>query len=121
MMEAERRIGRGLSAAGGVSPDARPRFCGRFLVPAWGSHFWSEQAGIGALAIPCCRVARRSSKRLDVESSEGRRYVDFAIRELAQRFDAFGVRREESRGEAFRRRRCFAGLPSRGHGQLSVN
>jgi chemotaxis protein CheD len=59
-----------------------------------------KPGGIGALChpmLPRCpdKVARSSNVK------NSRRYVDFAIRELALRFDAYGIRRESVKVKLF--------------------
>lgn len=59
-----------------------------------GVAFWSARLGVGALChgvLPRCPVPRPAG----FADSEGRRYVDFSIRYLAQQFDALGARRQE--------------------------
>jgi len=56
--------------------------------------FWSAGAGAGAL---CHALLPRCPKnvRADVSVAMGRRYVDFAICDLARQFDRLGVPRSE--------------------------
>ena len=59
-----------------------------------GIAFRAPRLGLGALChpmLPCC-PARQAAP---LTHSAGRRYVDFAIRDLARQFDALGARREE--------------------------
>lgn len=59
-----------------------------------GITFWSARLGAGALChgvLPRCPQDRPPGFDL----SEGRRYVDFSIRYLAQQFDALGACRQE--------------------------
>jgi chemotaxis protein CheD len=59
-----------------------------------GVTFWHRRLGIGALChpmLPCHPGEARG--RLSLEAA--RRYVDFAIRDLATQFDALGARRQE--------------------------
>ena len=59
-----------------------------------GIAFWVPRLGLGALCHP---MLPRCPSKLGVplSRSAGRRYVDFAIRDLARQFDALGVRRNE--------------------------
>jgi chemotaxis protein CheD len=62
--------------------------------------FWSERMGIGALChpmLPLCPPHLASMHTLAV----GRRFVDFAIRDLALQFDALGVHRNEVQVKLF--------------------
>jgi chemotaxis protein CheD len=59
-----------------------------------GIAFWAPRLGLGALCHPM--LPRCPAKPGVVLSrSAGRRYVDFAIRDLARQFDALGARRDE--------------------------
>ena len=56
-----------------------------------------SRAALGMLArsaIPCCRTAR-SQTAVHSNPLTARRYVDFAIRDIAQQFDNLGVNRDE--------------------------
>lgn len=59
-----------------------------------GVSFWSRRMGIGAL---CHAMLPRCPEDLlrDVRPEVGYRYVDFAIRDLARKFDALGAHRSE--------------------------
>jgi chemotaxis protein CheD len=62
--------------------------------------FWSARLGVGALThsqLP------RSPQKLGVDLSlaEGRRYVDFAILDIARRFDELGVPRADVQVKVF--------------------
>ena len=59
-----------------------------------GIAFWVPRLGLGALCHP---MLPRTPARLAVSltRSAGRRYVDFAIRDLARQFDALGASRGE--------------------------
>lgn len=61
-----------------------------------GITFWVSRLGIGAL---CHGVLPRSPR--NVPAAEGYRYVDFAICDLARRFDALGAGRSEVEVKAF--------------------
>ena len=59
-----------------------------------GIAFRIPRLGVGALCHPMLpRYPAKSA--LPLSRSAGRRYVDFAIRDLARQFDALGARREE--------------------------
>lgn len=61
-----------------------------------GVTFWSKRLGAGAL---CHGVLPRCPKQ--VQGQEAYRYVDFAIRDLARRFDAMGALRRELQVKVF--------------------
>ncbi len=59
-----------------------------------GIAFWAPRLGLGALCHPM--LPRFPAKQaLTTTRSAGRRYVDYAIRDLARQFDALGARRDE--------------------------
>ena len=65
-----------------------------------GATFWSARLGIGALChaqLP--RIPRKRAAGMMV--TEGRRFVDFAIRDLARQFDELGARRTETQVKLF--------------------
>lgn len=65
-----------------------------------GVTFWHEGLEIGALChpmLPCHPIAVRG--RIDVEAA--RRYVDFAIRDLATQFDRMGAQRPDIQVKLF--------------------
>jgi chemotaxis protein CheD len=65
-----------------------------------GVSFWSRKMGIGALChamLPRCPEEALKDMRPEV----GYRYVDFAIRDLARKFDAFGAQRSEVQVKLF--------------------
>ena len=71
----------------------KPAIIRTILGSCVGVSFWSVRLGVGALThsqLPRC-PANSSS----VNVAAGRRYVDFAIRDVARRFDELGVRRAE--------------------------
>ncbi len=75
---------------------AEPAILKTILGSCVGATFWSQRLGIGALChgiLPRCP----GSVALD----EGYRYVDFAIRDLARRFDEIGVTRNEVQVQVF--------------------
>jgi chemotaxis protein CheD len=65
-----------------------------------GVSFWSRRMGIGALChamLPKCP----EDLQKDISPEVGYRYVDFAIRDLAQKFDALGAHRSEVQVKLF--------------------
>ncbi len=65
-----------------------------------GAAFWNARLGIGALChaqLPRC--PKNSPGEMTVTA--GRRYVDFAIRDLARQFDELGARRTETQVKLF--------------------
>lgn len=65
-----------------------------------GVTFWSSRLRVGALChgqLP--RVPKKSSAGLTL--AEGRRYVDFAVRDLARQFNELGVSRTETEIKLF--------------------
>lgn len=61
--------------------------------------FWSARLGIGALThsqLPKC-----PENAAGLSLAEGRRYVDFAIRDVARQLDALGARRSEVQVKLF--------------------
>jgi chemotaxis protein CheD len=59
-----------------------------------GITFWHQRLGLGAMCHPMLpSYPRKPPGSLSVEL--GRRYVDFTIREMAEKFDARGARRDE--------------------------
>jgi chemotaxis protein CheD len=65
-----------------------------------GVSFWSARLGIGALChalLPRCP----EGCTLDVKPEIGYRYVDFAIRDIARKFDRLGARRPEVQVKLF--------------------
>jgi chemotaxis protein CheD len=68
----------------------RPMILQTILGSCVSATFWSARLGAGALChgiLPRCPAG--------IRNPEGRRYVDFAIRYLAEQFDALGVGRQE--------------------------
>ncbi len=59
-----------------------------------GITFLIPRLGVGALCHPMLPAYPRKP-RAELSRAAGRRYVDFAIRDLAQQFDALGARRKE--------------------------
>ncbi|MGB6727341.1 MAG: chemotaxis protein CheD, partial [Terracidiphilus sp.] len=56
--------------------------------------FWAPRAGLGALCHPM--LPRCPNKpAVKMHPATGRRYVDFAIRDLARQFDSLAVNRSE--------------------------
>jgi chemotaxis protein CheD len=65
-----------------------------------GIAFWAPRSGVGALCHPM--LPRYPAKPpADSSLTNSRRYVDFAIHELAQKLDALGVPRSEVRVKLF--------------------
>ncbi|MFZ0633377.1 MAG: chemotaxis protein CheD [Acidobacteriaceae bacterium] len=64
-----------------------------------GVTFWSERLGIGALCHPMLPRCPAEGSRLS--DAALRRYVDSAIREVANKMDALGVRRRETEVKVF--------------------
>lgn len=65
-----------------------------------GIAFWAPRLGIGALCHPMLpKYPRNGSARLS--NLDGRRYVDFAIRDLARQLDSRGARRGEVQVKLF--------------------
>lgn len=65
-----------------------------------GVTFWTPRFGVGAMChamLPSC-PAKLSE---EVDLAAGRRYVDFAIRDLARQFDSLGVHRREVQVKLF--------------------
>ena len=59
-----------------------------------GIAFWIPRLGLGALCHPM--LPRLPAKQVTtLTRSAGRRYVDYAIRDLARKFDSLGARRDE--------------------------
>lgn len=61
--------------------------------------FWSPRRGAGALSHSL--LPHYATSVAEASAVEGRRYVDFAIRELALRFDLLGVPRAEVQVKLF--------------------
>ena len=65
-----------------------------------GITFWSARLGAGALChalLPRCPKAGRSGTNV----ADGYRYVDFAVRDLARKFEKLGVQRSELQVKVF--------------------
>lgn len=65
-----------------------------------GATFWSRKLGMGAMChaqLP--RHPRNSPGGMTLQA--GRRFVDFAIRDLARQFDELGARRSETQVKLF--------------------
>lgn len=59
-----------------------------------GIAFWAPRLGAGALCHPLLPAAPLAASAVSAPE-QGRRFVDFAIRELAERFDRLGALRAE--------------------------
>jgi len=78
----------------------RPSIIRTILGSCVGVSFWSARLGVGALShsqLPRCPT--NTSGGLSV--AVGRRYVDFAIRDLARQFDNLGALRTEVQVKVF--------------------
>jgi chemotaxis protein CheD len=65
-----------------------------------GVAFWAPRLGAAALCHPMLpRVPDKTKSNMSLTS--GRRYVDFAIRDLAAQFDRLGLRRNEVQVKLF--------------------
>lgn len=72
----------------------KPSILRTLLGSCVGIAFWVPRLGLGALCHPM--LPRFPVKQAATLSrSAGRRYVDYAIRDLARQFDSLGARREE--------------------------
>jgi chemotaxis protein CheD len=65
-----------------------------------GVTFWHEELDIGALCHPMLPLHPEKS-RGKLSLSAARRYVDFAIRDLAAQFDALGAKRKDVQIKVF--------------------
>jgi len=64
-----------------------------------GVAFWSARLGVGALTHS--QLPRCPANAAGLGAAEGRRYVDFAIRDVARQLDALGARRTEVQVKLF--------------------
>jgi chemotaxis protein CheD len=65
-----------------------------------GITFWVPRLGLAALCHPMLpRCPAKSAVKINLAA--GRRYVDFAIRDLARQFDSFAVNRSEVQVKLF--------------------
>jgi chemotaxis protein CheD len=71
---------------------AQPAVIRTVLGSCVGVTIWAPQVGASALCHPMLPNVPKNGR---IEASQGRRYVDYAIRELAHRFDALGALRSE--------------------------
>jgi chemotaxis protein CheD len=72
----------------------KPAILRTLLGSCVGIAFWAPRLGVSALCHPM--LPRYPAKPpADASRSAGRRYVDFAIRDLARQFDALGASRDE--------------------------
>jgi hypothetical protein len=72
----------------------RLRSCGRCSAPVSALRFGCRGWAWARSAIPCCPVPP-IKLAASLSRSAGRRYVDYAIRDLARQLDALGARRDE--------------------------
>ena len=71
-----------------------------------GVTFWVPRLGLAALCHPMLPNVPGGAP---ARPAAGRRYVDFAIRDLARQFDALGAQRSEVQVKLFGGARCLAG------------
>jgi chemotaxis protein CheD len=72
----------------------KPAIIRTILGSCVGVTFWSARLGVGALThsqLPRCPT----NSFVGLSLAEGRRYVDFSIRDIARQFDALGAHRTE--------------------------
>lgn len=71
---------------------AQPSMIRTVLGSCVGVTIWAPRLGASALCHPMLPNVPAGAR---IEASQGRRYVDYAIRELGRRFDALGAVRSE--------------------------
>lgn len=71
---------------------AQPAVIRTVLGSCVGVTIWAPRIGVSALCHPMLPSVPREGR---IAASQGRRYVDYAIRELGRRFDALGALRGE--------------------------
>jgi chemotaxis protein CheD len=79
----------------------KPAIIRTILGSCVGVTFWSARLGIGALThsqLPLCPPANSSA---GISVAIGRRYVDFAIRDVARQLDELGAHRTEVQVKLF--------------------
>jgi len=79
---------------------SKPMILRTVLGSCVGIAFFVPRLGLGALCHPMLPVYPLKPPA-DLSVAAGRRYVDFAIRDLASQFDSLGVRRHEVRVKVF--------------------
>ena len=72
----------------------KPAILRTLLGSCVGITFWVPRLGMGALCHPML-PSYPAKPPADLSRTAGRRYVDFAIRDLARQFDDLGARRNE--------------------------
>ena len=72
----------------------KPAILRTLLGSCVGITFWVPRLGMGALCHPML-PSYPAKPHADLSRTAGRRYVDFAIRDLARQFDDLGARRNE--------------------------
>jgi len=72
----------------------KPAILRTLLGSCVGITFWVPRLGIGALCHPML-PSYPARPPADLSRAAGRRYVDFAVRDLARQFDDLGARRNE--------------------------
>jgi chemotaxis protein CheD len=65
-----------------------------------GITFWDPESGVAALCHPMLPIAPIKQKD-QLSLAAGRRYVDYAIRDLARQFDGLRIRRREIQVKLF--------------------
>lgn len=78
----------------------RPAIIRTILGSCVGVTFWCSRLGAGALThslLPWCPKNMTGA----MKPADGRRYVDYSIRELAREFDALGAQRDEVQVKLF--------------------
>lgn len=79
----------------------KPAIIHTILGSCVGVTFWNERLGLGALThslLPRCPAATSSA---GIRVAIGRRYVDFAIRDVARQLDELGAHRTEVQVKLF--------------------
>ncbi|MFZ1084673.1 MAG: chemotaxis protein CheD [Terracidiphilus sp.] len=94
MAEAEEKLPEIYLQPGESRLEREPAILRTLLGSCVGIAFWVPRLGLGALCHP---MLPRSpdNKTIPLTRSAGRRYVDYAIRDLARQFDQLGARRDE--------------------------
>lgn len=100
MLELERDLPEVYLLPGEAYFSRRPSIMRTILGSCVGVTFWSAKQGAGALCHALLPRCPRSSAA-DFTATENRRYVDFAIRDLARKFDRIGAIRAEVQVKLF--------------------